>query len=84
MKTELTAFAAVIALFLAVLPTDANAYIDPGTGSMIIQVILAAFLGAIVTCKQWWGVLKAKLSGKPSSPPQDEIKGTVADDEHNG
>ena len=42
-------------------PKDAHAYIDPGTGSYIIQVILAAILGGAVTMKVFWKKIGAFL-----------------------
>jgi hypothetical protein len=30
-------------------------YVDPTSGSIVLQVALAGILGAIVTIKQWWG-----------------------------
>ncbi len=35
-----------------------NAYIDPGTGSIILQAILAFIAGAAATVSLWWGNLK--------------------------
>jgi hypothetical protein len=46
------------------------AYIDPGTGSMLIQVLAAAIFGALFTMKTWLGSFKAlfvrKKPGKES------------------
>ena len=38
--------------------SNANAYIDPGTGSIILQAILAFIAGAAATVSLWWGNLK--------------------------
>lgn len=43
----------VITLSLAI-PTSAYAYLDPGTGSVILQLLVAGFLGTIFTLKMWW------------------------------
>jgi hypothetical protein len=32
----------------------ANAYLDPGTGSIILQAILAFIAGAAATASLWW------------------------------
>ena len=32
----------------------ANAYLDPGTGSIILQAILAFIAGAAATVSLWW------------------------------
>lgn len=51
----------LFAIFLmnAICPQYAFAYLDPGTGSMILQVILAGIVGIGCTFKVWW----QKLSG---------------------
>lgn len=37
----------------------AYAYLDPGTGSMILQVVLGGIAGAAVMLKLYWGQFKA-------------------------
>jgi hypothetical protein len=44
---------AILVLF-AVLAAPAYAYIDPGSGSMILQGIFAAIAAIAVTAKLWW------------------------------
>jgi hypothetical protein len=34
--------------------SNANAYLDPGTGSLILQAILAFIAGAAATVSLWW------------------------------
>lgn len=41
-------------LFLSVEPISANAYLDPGTGSFIIQIIIAALAGISFALKIYW------------------------------
>lgn len=53
----------LLALFAIVLfPMKAWAYLDPGTGSVILQVLAALFFGALFTIKSFWHKLKAKFS----------------------
>ena len=33
---------------------DANAYLDPGTGSLLLQVLIAGLLGVLFTVKMYW------------------------------
>ena len=47
------------------------AYIDPGTGSYVLQMAIAGALGASYAVKHYWGRLKSLFSRKPSSPPDD-------------
>lgn len=48
-------------------------YVDPGSGSYLVQVIIAALLGAVFYLKSVWWSLKAFfkkwLSKKESQPP---------------
>jgi len=46
--------------------TDAFAYIDPGSGSMFIQVIIGVLVGVGITIKIYWYKLKEKLYFKKS------------------
>lgn len=49
-------------LFAALLfllgPTDASAYIDPGTGSYILQIVAAGILGGLFAVKMFWFQVK--------------------------
>jgi len=42
-------------------------YIDPGSGSVILQVILAALLGIGVTVRLFWGKIKTLFSRNEST-----------------
>jgi len=42
--------------------SDAYAYLDPGTGGVIIQVIIGALVGVAITIKVYWEKLKYKFS----------------------
>ena len=45
-----------------VLPSKAHAYLDPGTGSLIIQMVAGAVLAGGMTVKLWWGHVKSFTS----------------------
>ncbi len=54
-------------------------YLDPGSGSLLIQLIAAGFLGGIgILIKVFWGRLKAFFKGEKYVPPvvedEDEIE----------
>ena len=52
---------AVLMVFLLLAPAQVAAYIDPITGSIILQVLAAAALGALLTIKRVWaGLLEGK------------------------
>jgi len=42
--------------------SDAYAYLDPGTGSVIIQALIGVIAGVLITLKIYWYKLKEKLS----------------------
>ena len=55
---------------------QAYAYLDPVTGSMLIQGLIGAIVGAAVAIKLYWSRLKtwyARITGKPVSG--DEVSG---------
>lgn len=43
---------AALAVILA--PEAAHAYIDPGTGSMLLQLLIAGLLGSLYGLKMYW------------------------------
>ena len=44
-------------ILMFLLSQDVSAYIDPGTGSLFIQILIAGFLGLVLTVKSWWSRL---------------------------
>jgi hypothetical protein len=54
------ALLAVVLLF----PAAAHAYVDPGTGSMVLQGVIAAVLGLGLTLKLYWRKIRKRLTGK--------------------
>ncbi|MBN8550174.1 MAG: hypothetical protein J0M12_12725 [Deltaproteobacteria bacterium] len=57
---------------MVVLPQPAHAYLDPGTGSVILQVVMAGILGALFTAKTWWRNVKAFFSRKSGAVQTDQ------------
>lgn len=51
---------------------EAHAYVDPGSGSFILQFIIAALLGAGLTLKMYWRRGRQFLSGLVSKRQPDE------------
>lgn len=52
--------------------TPAFAYLDPGSGSMLLQVILGGFAALGVATKLYWHKIKAALGfGKSSEANED-------------
>ncbi len=75
--------ALALPVYLAVLATGVLArrrYIDPGSGSFAIQIIIAAVLGGLLTARLWlrhmfWRVLglvrRKKTDGQPAGEEAD-------------
>lgn len=53
------------------------AYLDPGSGSFLIQILIAALLGIGVAVRASWGRIKGWFGIKPKD---DETDGTDADE----
>lgn len=54
--------------FLATTPTDAWAYVDPGTGSFLFQLAAAGFFAGLFTLRRYWDAVKARF-GRPATIP---------------
>lgn len=61
-------------------------YIDPGAGSLILQVVVAGIIGGAVYCRRAianvWGKLTGRSGGKgdvASASPADKSAGTEKD-----
>lgn len=52
---------AVVVLFYFIVPLKAYAYLDPGTGSYIFQLIIAVFIGGLFAAKLFWNKIKIFL-----------------------
>ena len=53
------------------LPPLPLAYLDPGTGSVILQAIIGAVIGALVMLKVYWHKVKAVFSRKKPAAVED-------------
>jgi hypothetical protein len=63
-----------IATLIVVAPTGpAHAYLDPGTGSIILQGLLAVIAGSAVTLRLYWSKVKGFFGrGKTEGAPQSD------------
>lgn len=48
--------------FFTVSIEHAHAYIDMGTGSLLLQMMAATFFGGLFTLKVFWGNITGKIS----------------------
>jgi len=76
------ALAIAPALAHAVAPANAElrlAYIDPGSGSFVLQALIAAVAGAAVAINAYWRKIKSLLGLRSTKPEADE---TESDSNH--
>lgn len=62
----------LITVLLLLMFTDAVAYLDPGTGSMLLQVILGGVAAVGVAVKLYWHKLRAAFGMSKKEEPEDE------------
>jgi hypothetical protein len=51
---------------------NAFAYLDPGTGSIIVQGIIGAIAGGLVVGRMYWQKLKGFFSRSKASDPETQ------------
>ena len=59
-------------ILLLLLMTDVHAYLDPGTGSMLLQVILGGIAAVGVALKLYWHKLRVAFGLGKKEQPEDE------------
>lgn len=60
-------FAAVLLLTVFLFSESASAYLDPGTGSFVLQFFLAGVFAASFALKMFWKNIKEFFTGKRTS-----------------
>ena len=60
---------------LLLFPSAAHAYLDPGTGSMALQLLAAGILGALFTLKTHWLRVKSFVLSLFRRAPSSEKNG---------
>jgi hypothetical protein len=69
MRSSLTNSALLAAVSTLIFTGPAWAYLDPGTGSMMLQLLLGGIAGAMVVGRLYWhrfrGFVTSRFSGKP-------------------
>lgn len=72
MGTYKMKLSAILVMIVAFFPNPAYAYLDPGTGSMLLSMVVAAIAGALVSIKMYW----SKVSGWLKSLSSKKIRPT--------
>lgn len=68
-----------VVLVCLILPRPVLAYLDPGTGSYILQLVLAGLFGAAFAVKMFWKDIKMFVTGlfsREKAPEDPESRAT--------
>ncbi|MFQ5953484.1 MAG: hypothetical protein ACE5JZ_00295 [Kiloniellales bacterium] len=63
-----------MAFVAGLMPSEAWAYLDPGTGGMLLQLLLGGVAGALVVIKLYWSRLRevtARIMRGHQDKPED-------------
>ena len=63
----------IITIVLLLFVSDTLAYLDPGTGSMLLQVILGGIAAVGVAIKLYWHKLRVAIGRGKKADPEDEL-----------
>ncbi|EKD81946.1 MAG: hypothetical protein ACD_39C01555G0003 [uncultured bacterium] len=66
---------AVMFVFCVGVVPAAQAYLDPGTFSFVIQTLIAALVGALFVLKSYWISIKSWFSGTGNQPVEPKKAG---------
>ena len=62
----------LMAAVLAATAAPAHAYLDPGTGSMILQVLLGGFAGVALAGRLYWRRFLVLIGARSEAPEAGE------------
>jgi hypothetical protein len=63
---------------LVLLPRLIFGYLDPGSGSMLLQVLLGGAVGLIVIVKLYWNSILTLLHIRKAAPKESELEANEA------
>jgi len=69
-RTPILTMYCVVAL-CGILTQDAYAYLDPGTGSYVLQIVLGIAFGATMALRIFWTRIKNLFGGKKKNDPAE-------------
>ena len=71
-RTSTATVLVILGLCILLFPADAHAYLDPGTGSYILQLALATLVGVLFAIRLFWGRIKSFFGKLLSRQENDE------------
>ena len=75
MSTYFSFISSISVVFLSfyfLTTVNANSYIDPGSGSIVLQIVIASVLGTLTLIKIYWSRLKVFFAGLLKKQPNNE------------
>jgi hypothetical protein len=66
-RTNPLTLVAFAGMLLVLFPKQADAYLDPGTGSMVWQILLAVVLTLGYVTRRYWTKLRALFGSSPQA-----------------
>jgi len=57
-------YLALTLLAISLFPSVAFAYLDPGTGSYLFQILIGAFLGGLFAIKMYWRNIRTFIANR--------------------
>ena len=73
-ELKITTILTLSFLYIILSTDSSHAYIDPGSGSMLLQVLIASILGMLTVIKIYWARLKIFFSRKSDTNSSEETK----------
>lgn len=65
----------IAAAAVLIIPRSAHAYLDPGSASYAIQILIGALVGVLVAVKAFWRQIKFFFQGLFSKEKREDEKG---------
>lgn len=72
----------LIMIFILAIPVNAQAYIDPGSGSFLIQMLFASIVGGLFTIKMYFQRIKVYVKKKFNIKEFDDVAKPISNDEN--
>ena len=74
-KSKLAISTVTVLLAIMLFPPRAHAYIDPATGSYVLQIVIAGIAAGAFALKMFWGRIKSLFSANSTSKEPDKDAG---------
>jgi len=74
----LVAYVAALALLLPA--REAHAYLDPASGSLVLQLVVGGAMGALYFLRRHWRALRARVTGDAAEDARDAAPARASDE----